>query len=75
MNEAGFSMRAGLFSLNAYFFISFAVLQTLIGEYGDAVNHANTFGSTPRKDVANEVYAPPVEKPSIAESDDYVIIT
>jgi MFS-type transporter involved in bile tolerance (Atg22 family) len=43
LNECGFSMRAGLVSLNAYFFVSFLVLQVLVGEYSDAVQHANTF--------------------------------
>lgn len=64
MNEAGFSMRAGLFSLSGYYFVSFAVLHTLIGNYGDAVQHANTFVA---KDMAPSV--------KTETSDDYVIIT
>ena len=43
LNECGFSMRAGLFSLNGYFFVSLLVLHVLFREYTDAVQHANTF--------------------------------
>lgn len=43
MNEAGFSMRAGLFSLNGYFFFSYVVLTFFVGDYDDAVEHARTF--------------------------------
>jgi MFS-type transporter involved in bile tolerance (Atg22 family) len=43
LNESGFSMRAGLFSLNGSFFVSFWVLQALVGDYHDAVQHASTF--------------------------------
>lgn len=39
MNELGISMRIGLFSLNFYFFLSFLLL-FLIGDYGNAVHHA-----------------------------------
>jgi len=68
MNEAGFSLRAGLFSLTGYFCLSLIVLHTLVGDYGDAVEHANTF-------VATEVDAVNLAPPEKATEDDYVIIT
>ena len=46
MNEAGFSMRAGLLSLNAFFFVSFMVLQLKVGDYRAAVHHASTFNTS-----------------------------
>lgn len=39
MNEMGFSMRIGLFSLTVYFTVSFFIL-FLVGDYKEAVNHA-----------------------------------
>jgi MFS-type transporter involved in bile tolerance (Atg22 family) len=51
MNEARFSLRAGLFSLTGYYFVSFAVLHLLIGDYRDAVHHANTFVDKESVDV------------------------
>lgn len=74
MNETGFSMRTGLFSLNGYFFISFIVLQTRVGDYGDAVLYAESFSRSRHK--TDQEYLPQVEKPSVVESeDDYAVIT
>jgi MFS-type transporter involved in bile tolerance (Atg22 family) len=39
MNEAGISMRIGLFSLTFYFMVSFCIL-FLVGDYDEAVAHA-----------------------------------
>ncbi len=74
MNETGFSMRTGLFSLNGYFFISFIVLQNRVGDYGDAVLYAESFSRSRHK--TDQEYLPQVEKPSVVESeDDYAVIT
>lgn len=64
MNEAGFSMRAGLFSLNGYFFVSFTVLNTFFGNYSDAVQHAMTFNGEGGKQQE-------VQSPSAATSAKY----
>ena len=45
MNEAGFSMQVGLFSLTFYFATSFFLL-FLVGDYNDAVEHARLFDRT-----------------------------
>jgi MFS-type transporter involved in bile tolerance (Atg22 family) len=74
MNETGFSMRTGLFSLNGYFFISFIVLQNRVGDYGDAVLYAESFSRSRHK--TDQEYLPQVEKPSVVESeDDYAVIS
>lgn len=73
MNEAGFSLRAGLFSLNCFYFVSFAVLHTLVGNYDDAVEHARTFHDG--KETKAGCYVAPKETRSSSPDDDYVIIT
>lgn len=42
LNEAGFSMRFGLFSLTFYFMVSFFLL-FMVGDYEEAVEHARAF--------------------------------
>ena len=71
MNEAGFSMRVGLFSLTAYFFVSFAVLQVLIGDYRDAVHDANTFANK----EFDAVYVATPEKAPTANGNSHAAIT
>ena len=49
MNEAGISMRIGLFSLTFYFMASFCIL-FLVGDYEDAVAHAREFDHSKSND-------------------------
>jgi hypothetical protein len=48
MNEAGVSMRIGLFVLTFYFMISFCIL-FLVGDYKEAVSHAKEVDEGRRK--------------------------
>lgn len=54
MNEAGISMRIGLFSLTIYFIVSFCIL-FLFGDYEEAMAHAREFDKTkPIQDDKNQ---------------------
>jgi UMF1 family MFS transporter len=64
MNEAGISMRIGLFSLTFYFMVSFCIL-FLVGDYDEAVAHAKAvdegrrqfaISPTNRDGCVNEAY-------------------
>jgi MFS-type transporter involved in bile tolerance (Atg22 family) len=63
MNETGFSMRAGLFTLTFYFAVSFVIL-FFVGDYNEAVAHAKaideghiSFDVTPANDLAQAIGA------------------
>ena len=63
MNETGFSMRAGLFTLTFYFAVSFCIL-FFVGDYKEAVAHAKaiddgliSFDVTAANDLAHAIGA------------------
>lgn len=66
LNEAGFSMQLGLFSLNIYFAISLVVMTLLFGGYDEAIHHTGSFDVTDH-DVSGLHNA--------EETDDYRILT
>jgi MFS transporter, UMF1 family len=63
LNEMGFSMRTGLFTLTLYFFASFCIL-FFVGDYKDAVDHAReiddglvSFATGPPNDLGTVIGA------------------
>jgi hypothetical protein len=54
MNEAGYSMRIGLFTLTMYFAISFCIL-FLVGDYGKAVGHAKAIDEGRRQFASSPI--------------------
>ena len=69
LNESGFSIRFGLFSLSFYFTASFFIL-FLVGDYDEAVAHARAFDHSKEEKQPQHVQRNSHEQPEV----DFVII-